>query len=822
MKLTNIAERLVRAQLKRPILFLGVGLVVTLVMGLLASNLRLESSYEALLPAGSAEVQNADEVRARTGGTRKLVVAIEGDDPQARHAFGGELAHRLEAVDGVRRVEFEIPAGFLRDRAVWLLDDETFEEVSTSVLHAAKLAREQDDPRGLPLAFGRVRDALEGSQGAVVSSDGVLESRDGRYSFLIVVPSISLLDYGVVQELVGEIDHVVEELEPAAAGVEVRYAGNVQVGLEQQHMMVRDLRNAAIVALLLGVLVVAIYTRSLIAPLVIGASLIAGVIWTFAISWLIFGHLNVITGFLVAVLIGLGIDFGIHLFVRYRQELCAEEPTVDGAILRTVTGTLRPAVTGALTTAGTFLTFCFAAFRGFSEFGLIAAIGVVLTLVSSFVLLPPLLVVAAKFISSKPRAPKVTTSPRMQGFRLVAPYAVVGLFAVAAVFGAAHVIDVPYRNDFRRMGGESEATEFMEYVDSNMGGGFNPAVVIVDSVEEVAQVEAIVADRNERIAAGAEGVQIRRILSINDLMPHDVEGRTKRIEDMSRALSDPAIASLVRDDEEMTALLTVGESVLSSRPWTMEEVPEAFRRRFVTQDGSQLIVYLWPEELVSSDAQALAWESELSELQSRFDGAGVATLVVDETLIHAWVHRTVSRDGLMLLQLASVVVFILLFIDVKSYRKALLLASPLVVGVLLLVAAIELLGLELNLFNIIVLPCVIGIGIDNVVHLYHRYRREGLGSVSLVVRRTGAAALLTSLTTCVGFGSSLISNHLGLRSMGTLAIFAISATMLSSLVLFPCVLVVLERLRSSAGHTKHRTHEPLHTLVGAHRDAGSL
>lgn len=628
------------------------------------------------------------------------------------------------------------------------------------------------------------------------------------------------MDYAVIQELVWEIDHVVGELEPAAAGVEVRYAGNVQVGLEQQRMMVRDLRNAAIVALLLGVLVVAVYTRSLVAPLVIGASLIAGVIWTFAISWLIFGHLNVITGFLVAVLIGLGIDFGIHLFVRYRQEICAEETTVEGALLRTVKGTLRPAVTGALTTAGTFLTFCFAAFRGFSEFGLIAAIGVVLTLVSSFVLLPPLVIVAARFIKSKPRPREATGTPRLHGVRLIAPYAVVGLFAVAVVYGAAHVADVPYRNDFRRMGGASEAVEFMEYVDANLGERFNPAVIIVDTAEDVAQVEAIVGERNDHIAAGAEGVPVRRILSIDDIMPRDVAGRRERVEQMSRALSDPTLNKLVEGNEELDHLLTVGRSALESRPWTIDELPEGFRRRFVTQDGSQLIVYLWPEEHVSSDLQALAWERELSELQSRFDGAGVETMVVDETLIHAWVHRTVSRDGLMLLQLASVVVFILLFIDVKSYRKALLLASPLVVGVLFLVAAIELFGLELNLFNIIVLPCVIGIGIDNVVHLYHRYRREGPGSVSFVVRRTGAAALLTSLTTCVGFGSSLISSHLGLRSMGTLAILAISATMLSSLVLFPCVLVVLERSRA-AGHTRHRAAEPRRTLVGAHRDAGS-
>jgi len=97
------------------------------------------------------------------------------------------------------------------------------------------------------------------------------------------------------------------------------------------------------------------------------------------------------------------------------------------------------------------------------------------------------------------------------------------------------------------------------------------------------------------------------------------------------------------------------------------------------------------------------------------------------------------------------------------------------------------------MFNVVVIPSIIGIGIDGVVHMHHRYRREGPGSMLLVVRYTGAAILLASLTTAVGFGSSLVSSHQGLKSMGTLALLGILATYLSSVLLYPALMVLLEK-----------------------------
>jgi hypothetical protein len=106
--------------------------------------------------------------------------------------------------------------------------------------------------------------------------------------------------------------------------------------------------------------------------------------------------------------------------------------------------------------------------------------------------------------------------------------------------------------------------------------------------------------------------------------------------------------------------------------------------------------------------------------------------------------------------------------------------------------------MEINMFNMIVLPSVIGIGVDNAVHIYHRYTEEGWGSLKKVIRTTGVAAFLASATTAIGFGAGLISHNVGLQTLGAMAIVGITSAFLASTLFFPCFLTLFE-LRKPKG-----------------------
>lgn len=782
--------RLVAAQIASPWRFLVVVAAITAVMGLLATGLEFDSSYEALLPDGAPEIAQIDAVRERTGGFRQLVVAIEGEDPDARVAFGAALVERIRGLPGVRTADLELPVEFFAQRGIWLMDPSTLDELVVAVHRAVQATTFPFGGTDPHTAWQRVESIVERERGQLPFEGSVLHSDDGRFTFLLVVPSIKFSDMQAGTDLLARIDREIDALEPASAGLELRYAGNLALVQEQHHVMRADLRRASVVALLFGVGILWIATRRWLAPLVVGGALLCGIGWTFGLARLTIGHLNIITGLLVAVLIGLGIDFGIHLFVRYQQERSVGGVSAADAVRIAVRGTLPPALTGALTTAGTFFSFAAARFRGFSEFGLVAGMGVLLTLLSVFLVLPPLLLILDRRLRPPGRA---KPAPAASSIAPALAWPVVLVMLALALYGAVFASGVPFRNDYRQLRGESPATEFLQYVDAQLGAGFNPAVFLVDDLEAARELERLALIlRDEGLPDGRES-RLGRVFSAAHLVPGELDEHRDRIAKLAAVVSHPSLDRYALADDAKGLRLRQARAMVQSQPWGLDDLPSAIAQRFMTPAGDALLVYVWPSEPSWADWQAAAWEDELAVLSGRVAAAGIPHQMADETLIIAWVYRIIKADGPRLLLLATLVVVCFLLLDFRSLRVTALVVFPLVVGMLAFVGLLHATGMEINMFNLIVLPSLIGIGIDNAVHIFHRYREEGAGSLALVVRQTGLAALLASLTTAVGFGASLVSHHVGLRSMGWLAILGIACTFVAATLFFPAFLALRER-----------------------------
>ena len=114
-------------------------------------------------------------------------------------------------------------------------------------------------------------------------------------------------------------------------------------------------------------------------------------------------------------------------------------------------------------------------------------------------------------------------------------------------------------------------------------------------------------------------------------------------------------------------------------------------------------------------------------------------------------------------------------------------------------------GMKLNFYNMVALPTIIGMGVDNGVHLYHRYDMEGKGSLPHVLRSTGGAMFVSMLTTMVGFLGLVMATHPGLNSIGVLAVIGIIACFVAAVVLLPALLQVLEDRRSGDRSVQYRT-----------------
>jgi len=156
----------------------------------------------------------------------------------------------------------------------------------------------------------------------------------------------------------------------------------------------------------------------------------------------------------------------------------------------------------------------------------------------------------------------------------------------------------------------------------------------------------------------------------------------------------------------------------------------------------------------------------------------------------------VKRDGVLMVGVATLVVLVILLIDLRSPKKALLVFVPLLVGLLWTAGAMRLLGLKLGIYNMLVLPTLLGIGIDASVHLYHAYLEHGPGSLRHVLRTSGSAVVISAATTGVGFVGMMIVDHAGLRSIGILAITGIACCLAAALLTTPLLLAFLEAVRA--------------------------
>ena len=154
--------------------------------------------------------------------------------------------------------------------------------------------------------------------------------------------------------------------------------------------------------------------------------------------------------------------------------------------------------------------------------------------------------------------------------------------------------------------------------------------------------------------------------------------------------------------------------------------------------------------------------------------------------------RLMLQEAPWMVLLTFTAVVLVMWLNFRTLRWTLLALLPLVVGVLWMLLIMELLGMKLNFYNMVVLPAVLGIGNDAGAHLVHRYREHGAGSLRQVLRSTGEAVTMASLTTMMGFGGQLLSFHPGLRSLGELAVVGVGTTLLAALLFLPALLQWLE------------------------------
>jgi predicted RND superfamily exporter protein len=219
------------------------------------------------------------------------------------------------------------------------------------------------------------------------------------------------------------------------------------------------------------------------------------------------------------------------------------------------------------------------------------------------------------------------------------------------------------------------------------------------------------------------------------------------------------------------------------------------RRRFSAQEGGGTFVLIFPRYSGYDVEELKLWATDLSDVVRRSKEKGVETHILDGNRIAERIVYLIRKDGPKIMALAAIVVFLMIWVSLRSFVRAWLVAGPLYLGMICIFGAMHQFGVNLNFLNVVVLPNLLAIAVDNSVHLFHRYREEGPGSLGHIMRHTGFAAVVATVSNAAGYGAMLVAHHEGLRSVGTLAVIGVTCTFLGTTIFFPALLAMIERWR---------------------------
>ena len=217
----------------------------------------------------------------------------------------------------------------------------------------------------------------------------------------------------------------------------------------------------------------------------------------------------------------------------------------------------------------------------------------------------------------------------------------------------------------------------------------------------------------------------------------------------------------------------------------LDDLPASILDRYANRDRTQFLLTVFPAENIWTDVNFLQrFTSDLDRVSNKATGMPP---VMQELI------RVIGNDGKNAALLTVFVVFLLLWLDFRNFKYAIIAMIPLVAGVIWMVGLMHLIGRQLTVVNVMGLPLIIGIGIDYGVHIVHRWRIEGSKKVNQIFASTGKAIFLTSITTMLAFGSLIFSIWRGFGSLGGAMFIGVGACFLSTAIILSGIIGLLER-----------------------------
>lgn len=856
-----------------------------LCVGYTVKNLQFDTSRSNLVGANKKYHQNFLRFKKEFPTQDDLVVVVESEDPDKNRQFVERLGAKLEAdtksfhdvfykgdlkMLGSKALLF-VPETDLADLKKTLIDYRPFIQKFTHTTNLVSLfsmintqfrtaKREQDaDTESMIKAFPALERIVSEASASLLRpgtppSPGINalfspgEDAEQQIYITFAKGKIYLVTAQAPRDelnaqAVERLRELVAQTQVEVPGLNVGITGEPVLEHDEMAQSEKDTTVASIVSLLACALIFIYGYQETGRPVKATLCLIIGLGYTLAFATLAVGHLNILTITFVPILIGLAIDYGVHLISRYEEEL-RKGRSDHAALVKAMVYTGQGIFTGAFTTAGAFLAMAFTDFKGIQEMGIICGGGLLVCLIPMMTILPVLLLRGKQNVIDQEHPQLAERRARIENLWLQRPVLVTAITLALCIAAATQLHKVYFDYDLLHMqsAGLPAVVFEQKLIDSAdksvlfgavIASNLQQAVTLEEQIKKlpsVANVESIASllteDQSRKLAiigdikAALAGISF----SPPDTSPADVPELSRTLYYLSGYLGaayddvqndQPTLAKeflslkdaigqfrkeMLSDDvaslENPALKLASFQQALfndvrqtfealkaqdNSARLRVQDLPQSLRDRFIGVTGKYLLM-VYPKKDVWQRPNQKEFIEQLQAVYPNVTGTPVQLFYYTDLLKRS--YEEAARYSLL-------AIVILVLIHFRSPLSLALTLVPVGVGFLWLGGLMGVLGVPLNPANIMTLPLVIGIGVTNGIHILNRYAEEQ--TPNILARSTGKAVLVSGLTAIAGFGSLILAKHQGIQSLGYVMAAGLATCMVAGLTFLPALLNLLTR-----------------------------
>lgn len=774
-------------------------------------QIKVKSDFKEMLPERYESVIQYNKLESRTRSTGSLIFLVGNAPWPAMKSFIDDFVVRAEKelTEEIDRVDYN--AKKIGD----FFDKNKFLFVELDDLKEAKdrLQRQLDYEKlkntGLYISFedeapkfdiSDIEDKYKSKTGNYLKyQDGYFTTPDVKYAAVVLKPRAGASNVDFAEKLIKKTAAIATSMDPSKYHPDLKFGfgGRYQKMIVEYKALVGDIFMTTILCfVMVGGLVFLYYRRIKICLSVLIAAA-QGVLLTLAIGTVAIGYLTSQTAFLGSIIAGNGINYAIIMLARYLEERRINGREITDSIFLALSQTWLSTLVISLATFASFSVLMLTNIRGFSQFGFLGGIGMMLCWISTYLFMPAWFSLFEKIWPTKVPAVHKQVQPwifrkisEVVATKYMSLLKLTTALSISAVIFAAWYLPNSLEYNFENMRfkpakevGEAWELGARDKINEIFGMSSTPAVILTDSIKESDEVCGVIRDKVK--APHLEGM-VDECKTVSDFVPKDQPEKLEILADMREMLNSSTLEFLTEDEKKEVDKF---KNTLDLKALALNDIPKTIVTNFEEVDGSLgKIAYVYPKPTTNlwNGKELIKFANLVREVDIP---SGKKIYSSGEQVIFADLFKVVVKEGPIATMLSFSAVLLSIFLTFRWSKETGFIMLCLAMGVLWLIASLLFLNVKLNFLNFIALPISFGIGIDYAINIYQRYKLDGKGSIPNILKNTGGAVMICSGTTIIGYSVLLTSRSMALASFGKVALMGEIMCLCAGILALPSFII---------------------------------